>query len=87
MSDIEEMNTSKDFSENDCLGKFYQRGCQEVLSKIYLNLTMESIEECRKVSKGWNMIIEDQIYKFRFGIHFLMILGDIYVTEGFGKGD
>ena len=60
MSDIEEMNTSKDFSENDCLGKFYQRGCQEVLSKIYLNLTMESIDECRKVSKGWKMIMNDQ---------------------------
>ena len=59
-SDIEEMESSEDFSENDCLGKFYHRGCQEVLSKIYLNLMMDSIEECRKVSKGWNMIIEDQ---------------------------
>ena len=53
------MDTFNDFSE-DFLGKFNQKGYQDILFKIYLNLSNDSINECSKASRGWNLIMDAQ---------------------------
>ena len=58
-SNFEEMDTFNDFSE-DFLGKFNQKGYQDILFKIYLNLSNDSINECSKASRGWNLIMDAQ---------------------------